>query len=328
MADTITLKAECHCGYASYTYPIPKSAFPLKSSICHCESCRHVSGQIFTTHAVIPFDERPDVSKLKSYASSKGLTRYFCPNCGATMINFERDEWEFATGVLSVEGKPEVGALNTLLDRVQLWVSDTFDGGGSIWLSGEWEGKRHMYNRGSEAATDQMLRYMVSNAEKYTSNNADDVLKARCHCGTIKLTVARPDKGTKYPAGIDACMSCRKVVGFEITGWATLDLAKISINENGLDLISDLSHYKSSEKVHRYFCGTCGAPVFYLKEGRTTIDLMVGLLDSPRGARAEGWLDWTKYDDFVAFREDAIDEQYVQTLIDGVKESQQQISST
>jgi hypothetical protein len=324
MTDTVTLKAQCHCGLASYSYSLPKSAFPLKSAICHCESCRHVSGQIFATYAVIPLEQRPDVSKLTSYASSKGLTRHFCPKCGSSIINLEETEWEFATGVLSVEGKQEVGALDGLLNRVQLWVSDTIDGGGSLWLTGDWEGKRHLRERGSEEVTDSMLRDMV---EKQASGISDDFVRAHCHCGSIKITVARPDDGTKYGAGIDACISCRKVAGFEITSWATLDPKKVSINENGLELeTTNLSHYKSSADVHRYFCGVCGATVFYLKDGKVEnpgIDLAVGLLDSPSGVRAEDWLHWAKYEDFVAYKEDASDEVFVHMLVDGVTKGRQ-----
>ena len=325
MTNTITLKAQCHCGNASYSYKLPSSAFPLKSAICHCKSCRRVSGQIFTTHAVIPIEKRPDVSQLTSYASSQGLTRHFCPNCGATMINLEEEEWEFATGVLSVEGKPEVGALEGLLDRVQLWVSDTIDGGGSVWMSGDWEGKRHSHQRGSDVVTDEMLRGIASDADRTTSSSTDDVLKASCHCGSIQITVGRPENGGKYAAGIDSCISCRKVSGFEITSWVTLPPSKVSINNQGLDLETQkLSHYKTSPNVHRYFCSTCGATVFYLKDGKVDIDLAAGLIDSTSGVRAEDWLDWSKYDDYVAYREDASDEKFVQCLIEGVRRSRQE----
>jgi hypothetical protein len=323
MTNTITLKAQCHCGLASYSYSLPNSAFPLKSAICHCTSCRRVSGQIFTTHAVIPVEERPDITKLTSYASSPNLTRHFCPRCGATMINLEEEEWEFATGVLSVEGRPEVGALDGLLDRVQLWLSDTIDGGGSVWMSGDWESKRHLYSRGTDAVTDEMLRDMASKADHAATANPEDRLKASCHCGSIKIWICRPEDGGKYGAGIDACASCRKVSGFEITSWITLDPAKVSINEKDLDLeTSKLSHYKTSEDVHRYFCNTCGATIFYLKDGKVKhpgIDLAAGLVDSEAGVRAEDWLIWTKYDDFVAYQEDASDTKFAQSLVDGVK---------
>jgi hypothetical protein len=327
MTNIITLKAQCHCGHASYSYELPKSDFPLKSAICHCSSCRHVSGQIFTTHVVIPVEERPDVSRLTSYASSQGVTRHFCPKCGATMINFEKEEWEIATGVLSVEGKPEVGALDDLLDRVQLWVSDTIDGGGSVWMLEDWDGKRYLYNRGSEAVTDEMLQDMATKADRSTSKSAGDVLQANCHCGSIKITVEKPEGGGKYGAGIDACISCRKVSGFEITSWATLDPTKLSINGTDLDLDTvKLSHYKTSRDVHRYFCSKCGATIFYLKDGKVKnpgIDLAAGLIDSQSGVRAEDWLDWTKYDELVAYKEDASDKNFVQGLVDGVRKSRQ-----
>jgi hypothetical protein len=242
------------------------------------------------------------------------------------MINLEAEEWEFATGVLSVEGKPEVGALEGLLDRVQLWVSDTIDGGGSVWMSGDWEDKRHEQQRGSDTVTDEILRDMASSADRSSTNRKDDILKASCHCGSIQITIGKPENGGKFAAGIDSCTSCRKVSGFEITSWVTLPPSKVSINNQGLKLETQkLSHYKSSQNVHRYFCSTCGATVFYLKDGKVDIDLAAGLIDSTSGVRAEDWLDWSKYDDYVAYREDASDEKYVQCLSEGVRRSRQEL---
>lgn len=243
------------------------------------------------------------------------------------MINLEEEEWEFATGTLSIDGKPEVGALDGLLDRVQLWVSDTIDGGGSVWLPGDWAGKRHLYKRKSDAVTDQMLRDMASNADRTTSSSTDDVLGAHCHCGSIQITIARPEDGGKYGAGIDACTSCRKVSGFEITSWVTLDPSKVSINQNGLDLDTlKLTHYMTSHDVHRYFCSQCGATIFYLKDGKVKdpgIDLAAGLIDSASGVRAQDWLDWTKYEALVEYKENASDHQFVQCLVEGVRTSRQ-----
>jgi hypothetical protein len=54
-----------------------------------------------------------------------------------------------------------------------------------------------------------------------------------------------------------------------------------------------LKSFKSSENVTRYHCGSCGATVFYTADTRPeVIDVAVGLLRAPSGARAEEWLDW------------------------------------
>jgi hypothetical protein len=54
-----------------------------------------------------------------------------------------------------------------------------------------------------------------------------------------------------------------------------------------------LRGYESSEGVAREFCPGCGATVFWHDANRPElIDVSVGLLDAPEGARAEEWLEW------------------------------------
>ena len=43
----------------------------------------------------------------------------------------------------------------------------------------------------------------------------------------------------------------------------------------------------------RYFCGTCGAIVFFCKADRPELlDVAVGVLDAEEGSRAESLLGW------------------------------------
>ncbi|KXJ86946.1 hypothetical protein Micbo1qcDRAFT_198098 [Microdochium bolleyi] len=198
---TVTLRARCHCGLVSYAYRIPARRLPLQAAVCSCDTCRRVTGQLFATFAVVPGDavpvalepaavgyegtragregdgsgsrsesrdgNRPETAHLSSYASSPQATRVFCPHCGASVVNFEDGEWEFATGILSVvyrhhpraegggreqdrgeeDGDGSVAAdeadtqpRRRLLDRVALFADDTVDGGGMIWLDGGLDG--------------------------------------------------------------------------------------------------------------------------------------------------------------------------------------------
>ncbi|KAK1573327.1 uncharacterized protein LY79DRAFT_568849 [Colletotrichum navitas] len=55
-----------------------------------------------------------------------------------------------------------------------------------------------------------------------------------------------------------------------------------------------LAVYNSSTDVERYSCSTCFADVFYAVHDREDmIDIAIGLLDHPDGARAEGLLAWS-----------------------------------
>lgn len=97
VGDHMTLKGRCNCGANTFHYDVPRRAFPLTASICHCTSCRKVSGQIFVTTAIVP-DAQPNLSTLSSYASSSWLTRYLCPTCGAQIGDVDMGVWEFMGG--------------------------------------------------------------------------------------------------------------------------------------------------------------------------------------------------------------------------------------
>lgn len=81
-----------------------------------------------------------------------------------------------------------------------------------------------------------------------------------------------------------------------------------------------LKAYRSSEKVTRYHCARCGASVFFTSEERSDlVDISVGILDAPEGARAESWLDWRM--DRLSFREDAVPR--AESLVLALEEGQQ-----
>ncbi|KAL2135035.1 hypothetical protein VTI74DRAFT_10072 [Chaetomium olivicolor] len=67
---------------------------------------------------------------------------------------------------------------------------------------------------------------------------------------------------------------------------------------------SPLKSYESSPGRIREFCARCGATVFWHDGFRPDlIDVSVGLLRAPEGARAEGWLEW--WTGRVSFSEEA-----------------------
>ncbi|KAI1141042.1 hypothetical protein F5Y05DRAFT_376162 [Hypoxylon sp. FL0543] len=140
---------------------------------------------------------------------------------------------------------------------------------------------------------------------------------------------------TKYLAGTCACRSCRLASGFEIQTWGFVPRSNIFfLHPSPPSFTSSASHttlshsasspslsgaipldfatlppgilqsYESSPGVLREFCPRCGATVFWHDRWRPDlIDVSVGLLDTPEGARAERWLDW--WCGRVSFEEDA-----------------------
>ncbi|KAF9876161.1 glutathione-dependent formaldehyde-activating enzyme [Colletotrichum karsti] len=151
------------------------------------------------------------------------------------------------------------------------------------------------------------------NEESYIPHSGyPDLQYAACSHSSEFMANPNRDKwwiranGTKYLAGTCACRSCRLISGFEIQTWTFVPRSNIFFHvaaSNGEQTITPLDFgtlpsgilqtYESSPGVHREFCGTCGATVFWHDKWRPdVIDVSVGLLRAKEGARADTWLDW------------------------------------
>lgn len=146
------------------------------------------------------------------------------------------------------------------------------------------------------------------------AQGSDDFLSAKCHCGGVSLLIKRktyppdlvarytPKNRTKYLSYMCACRSCRLTTGVPLIPWATvppaniLDSAHAQVDfahPEGNQGTTSLKSYRSSTKVVRSFCGTCGATVGYVnEERRDEVDLVVGLFRAEEGSMARGWLEW------------------------------------
>jgi hypothetical protein len=157
----------------------------------------------------------------------------------------------------------------------------------------------------------------------------DDSIPIWCHCRGIDFVLHRGNyngkiadelpwfidpKTYKSIATFDSCDSCRLQSGVDIFNWTFSELANISLpntlqqNRKGFPqttsalraavdagdpVIGTLAYYRSSPDVQRYFCRTCAATVFYAVDDRPAlVDVAIGLLDAPDGARAESFLSW------------------------------------
>ncbi|KIW77318.1 hypothetical protein Z517_09764 [Fonsecaea pedrosoi CBS 271.37] len=332
----VQLKIECHCHLTSFSLAIPSTELPLKSALCHCSACRHTTGQLFATWAVIPAELPGDVlsgGNLVKYASSPTCQRWFCKRCGASVVNVDENggrgpaEWEVGTGVLSFD---DPGGLEGKLNRVQLWVEDVKGDGGAVgWINqGGLEGMDRLWTgRDSETVSDGAVGDLM--LRKVEARDDSQRLVAQCRCKNVGFEISRPpgdyNAGTgRFEASLDACTSCRTVTGFEITCWATVPKSLITAKADLDSLLDDrarLGHYKTSSDVSRYFCARCGATAFYYKHGLDTIDVALGLLEPEvEGAvRVESWLEWQKYPKSVAYPEDAVDKAFVRKLAEGMK---------
>lgn len=131
----------------------------------------------------------------------------------------------------------------------------------------------------------------------------------------------RAKKG-KFLAGLCACDTCRLVSGMDITAWAFVPAIDMTLDSEGkVPFTTDfgtLKSYNSGPGVTRHFCSRCGATVFYDHVDRNRmqlLDVAVGLLAAPEGARAESWLEWRT--ERVSFPEDTVGR--ARSLIEGLE---------
>lgn len=61
-------------------------------AICHCGSCRRHTGGALNAAAGFPAAKVSFQGKPSVYASSPGVERYFCPQCG-TSIAYQSRQW-------------------------------------------------------------------------------------------------------------------------------------------------------------------------------------------------------------------------------------------
>ncbi len=74
------ITGRCLCGGVSWSFDGP----PLWTAHCHCESCRRATGAGIVTFLAAPRARfRWTGETPRAYASSPGVTRRFCPTCGA-----------------------------------------------------------------------------------------------------------------------------------------------------------------------------------------------------------------------------------------------------
>lgn len=95
--------------------------------------------------------------------------------------------------------------------------------------------------------------------------------KGSCLCGAVRFEVPGDLKGP------DAChcSQCRKTSGHY---WASTDVQKADLKLEGED---NITWYRSSEKVRRGFCKTCGSALLWDPIGKDKIGVAMGAFEKP-----------------------------------------------
>ena len=91
----MALNGSCLCGGVAYEI----AGEPLEMSNCHCSMCRRAHGGAYTTFLKVrrkDFRITSGAERVAGYASSPGVTRSFCSECGGKFTF----EWDAAPDVL------------------------------------------------------------------------------------------------------------------------------------------------------------------------------------------------------------------------------------
>lgn len=205
-----------------------------------------------------------------------------------------------------------------------IFVGDTLDGGASVWF-------RHPNPDGEEIPRyreytgDLPWDWPHTSTDDKSQQQKQDSVPLWCHCKGVQLRLHPGDYASKERselpwfidpntnkrlASFDVCDSCRLQFTVDVVNWTFTDMKHISHPDGGVfpksapelkaavdagdPAVGSLAYYESSPDVQRFFCKTCCAVVFYACDDRPEIvDIAIGLLEAPDGARAESILSWT-----------------------------------
>ena len=99
--------------------------------------------------------------------------------------------------------------------------------------------------------------------------------KGFCLCGAVRFEV----EGTLPPPDACHCSQCRKQSGHY---FVSTDVPGSAVTIHGAE---NVTWYRSSEKVRRGFCSTCGSSLFFDPIHRDWIGIAMGAFEKPTGTK-------------------------------------------
>ena len=85
----------CLCGAVKFE----TRGTPRFVANCHCANCRRATGAAFSTWVGFTDDQIIWAGERASYASSEGVARGFCKDCG-TPLSYQGAKWDGETHIL------------------------------------------------------------------------------------------------------------------------------------------------------------------------------------------------------------------------------------
>ena len=116
------------CSCARVRYQV--SGEPTRVGICHCTSCRHESGSVFTTFGIWPRSAFQSSGEVRTWEG-----RSFCPECGSRLFALGDEEVEIKLGTLDE-------APTGLSPQYELWI-----GRREFWLKPVQDARQFAHDR-------------------------------------------------------------------------------------------------------------------------------------------------------------------------------------
>ena len=95
------------------------------SAHCHCRSCQRAVGAGFVTYTAVPRDRLEFLrGDMAVFASSPGVRRGFCRDCGTSLV-YDSDDWDDPAVMTATLDDPAVASptTNAYTADKQPWVT-------------------------------------------------------------------------------------------------------------------------------------------------------------------------------------------------------------
>lgn len=244
------------------------------------------------------------------------------------------------TGTL---GNVDVGDRELIKFGGMGYVLDTEDGGASPWICAlngdgvDLKSYEEMPPGRGQEAKEMPADWPQRSTLPELKTKEEDSVPIRCKCGGVDLLLRRGDyehvSEEDLPSNVEpvsrklkvsfcACNSCRLQSGSDVFYWTFAETKYLSFGKSDgkafptdvFDLkdlidakdpaVGTMKYYTSLPDVHRFFCDTCSAVIFYTTGNRRQIvDIAIGVLESKDGARVESMLSWP-FGKTMSFQED------------------------
>ena len=254
-SEFVDITAQCLCKAHTFTTAVERSKLPLRIWCCHCDSCRHSTGALYSSDAAWPGPgEEIQRAPLKRYVFTPRVHILFCGTCSSPMFFEEYDGpgkgptgWGVFTGVLSNNAVPGLATITT-----HIFVGDTLDGGATMWLRENENGTPIKRWTTTKDQSEEIAPEWPPTASLPGADLKSEVASVpiRCRCKGVDLVLRRDaiiaefsakpkselpwfiDPVTfKHLASFDVCDSCRLSCGVDVLHWTFTMLRHISFPE-------------------------------------------------------------------------------------------------